>query len=132
MGRKREKGVSGAVEKDLPVLPLAERDGRAEDDAAEQRHGQNRALGQHARHVLDPAGYEFHVRPGGSLKLTLTLSGLAAAVRRHLGPGDPLHGYADLLDSPDLAGQPLRGYLTGSIDSVLRVRDGAGERFLVL
>nr|WP_168172099.1 hypothetical protein [Pseudonocardia sp. AL041005-10] len=43
-----------------------------------------------------------------------------------------MHGYADLLDSPDLAGQPLRGYLTGSIDSVLRVRDGAGERFLVV
>ncbi|ALE73082.1 hypothetical protein FRP1_08200 [Pseudonocardia sp. EC080625-04] len=58
----------------------------------------------------------------------LTLAGLAAVVGRHLGPGDLLHGYADRLGSPELAGQNLRGYLTGSIDSVLRV-DG---RFLVV
>ncbi|MCO7197054.1 UvrD-helicase domain-containing protein [Pseudonocardia sp. McavD-2-B] len=81
---------------------------------------------------LSELDFELPLCGGDTPTGRLTLAGLAAAVRRHLGPGDPLHGYADLLDSPDLAGQPLRGYLTGSIDSVLRVRDGAGERFLVV
>ncbi|MFP5020267.1 UvrD-helicase domain-containing protein [Pseudonocardia phyllosphaerae] len=58
----------------------------------------------------------------------LTLSAVAEALRRHLGPGDVLHDYAEHLASPELAGQPLRGYLTGSIDSVLRI----GGRYLVV
>src|SRR3712207_8428196 len=41
--------------------------------------------------------------------------------------------YPDLLDHPALAEQPLRGYLNGSIDAVLRVRDDAGvPRYLVV
>ncbi len=58
----------------------------------------------------------------------VTLAEVAGAVRRHLGPDDVLHAYAEHLDAPDLADQPLRGYLTGSIDSVLRV----GGRFVVV
>ncbi|SFO05036.1 exodeoxyribonuclease V beta subunit [Pseudonocardia ammonioxydans] len=77
---------------------------------------------------LSELDFELPLCGGDSPSGRLTLAGLAAAVRRHLGPGDVLHGYADRLDSPDLAGQPLRGYLTGSIDSVLRVDD----RFLVV
>ncbi|MBP2368943.1 UvrD-helicase domain-containing protein [Pseudonocardia parietis] len=77
---------------------------------------------------LSELDFELPLCGGDTPSGRLTLAGLAAAVRRHLGPGDILHGYADRLDSPDLAGQPLRGYLTGSIDSVLRV-DG---RFLVV
>ncbi|MEJ8277521.1 UvrD-helicase domain-containing protein [Pseudonocardia spirodelae] len=85
------------------------------------------------RDRLSELDFELPLCGGDSPSGRLTLAGLAAAVRRHLGPGDPLHGYADLLDSPDLAGQPLRGYLTGSIDSVLRVRGGDGtDRFLVV
>ncbi|GAA1856269.1 exodeoxyribonuclease V subunit beta [Pseudonocardia ailaonensis] len=66
---------------------------------------------------------------GGDLPTgEVTLGDLAPVLRRHLPAGNPLAGYPDLLASPGLAGQPLRGYLTGSIDAVLRV-DG---RFLVV
>lgn len=57
------------------------------------------------------------------------LGDLAPLLRRHLPTGDPVLSYADTLDhDADLAGQPLLGYLTGSIDVVLRV----GERFLTV
>ena len=48
--------------------------------------------------------------------------------RRHLRPGDPLLPYADVVDDPAYAAQRLRGYLTGSVDVVLRV----GQRYLVV
>ena len=47
-------------------------------------------------------------------------------LRAHLAPGDPLAGYADRLEDPELRGS-VRGYLTGSIDLVLRV----GEAFAI-
>lgn len=50
-----------------------------------------------------------------------TLGRIAAAVRAHLPPGDEFHTYADELDT--LEDVPLRGYLTGSIDAVLRTPD---------
>ncbi|WP_246050847.1 UvrD-helicase domain-containing protein [Nocardioides guangzhouensis] len=56
------------------------------------------------------------------------LGDLAPLLRRHLPDGDPLLPYADALRDPALAGQDLRGYLTGSVDVVLRV----GGRFLVV
>ncbi|MCW0215323.1 MAG: UvrD-helicase domain-containing protein [Pseudonocardia sp.] len=66
---------------------------------------------------------------GGDLPTgRVVLGDLAPVLRRHLTAADPLARYPDLLGSPGLAGQPLRGYLTGSIDAVLRV-DG---RFLVV
>lgn len=51
------------------------------------------------------------------------LGDVAPLLRRHVPAGDPLAAYADRLEAPVLAEQPLRGYLTGSIDAVLRVRD---------
>jgi len=33
---------------------------------------------------------------------------------------------------PALGGQPLRGYLSGSIDAVLRIPNGLGHRYLVV
>src|SRR5690606_9884743 len=57
------------------------------------------------------------------------LHDLAGLLRQHLPAGDPLLPYADTLDAdPVLGGQVLKGYLTGSIDVVLRV-DG---RYLVV
>lgn len=50
-----------------------------------------------------------------------TLRGIAAIVRAHLDPADEFHAYADELDTLDDI--PLRGYLTGSIDAVLRTPD---------
>ncbi|WP_380170352.1 UvrD-helicase domain-containing protein [Kineococcus sp. DHX-1] len=56
------------------------------------------------------------------------LGDLAVLLRRHLPADDPVHAYAGQLTEPALAAEGLRGYLTGSIDAVLR----CGSRFLVV
>jgi exodeoxyribonuclease V beta subunit len=56
------------------------------------------------------------------------LGDVGPLLRRHLPEGDPVRDYADALAEPLLGGQALVGYLTGSVDVVLRV-DG---RFLVV
>ena len=58
----------------------------------------------------------------------VSLDGLAESLRRHLGDDDPLHDYAQRLSSPDLDQRVLKGYLTGSIDAVLRVN----QRYVVV
>nr|WP_218852158.1 UvrD-helicase domain-containing protein [Nocardioides panaciterrulae] len=63
------------------------------------------------------------------------LGDLAPLLRRHLPTGDPVRSFADALDAPALGGQSLRGYLTGSVDVVLRLPGppgGAGPRYLVV
>ena len=54
---------------------------------------------------------------------------------RHLPPEDPLASYVDRLTDAALGSQPLRGYLSGSLDVVLRVPcrtgTGTGHRYLV-
>ncbi len=61
------------------------------------------------------------------------LAELAGVLRRHLPEDDPMRAYADQLESPALGDQSLRGYLSGSIDVVLRVPDAvAGHRYLVI
>ncbi|MHA6618593.1 UvrD-helicase domain-containing protein [Pseudonocardia sp. DLS-67] len=57
----------------------------------------------------------------------VALSALAPVLRRHLPADDPLRDYPDALAGLDE--QPLRGYLTGSIDAVLRL---PGPRFAVV
>ena len=57
------------------------------------------------------------------------LGDLAPLLRRHLPEGDPVRSFADTLADPALGGQSLRGYLTGSVDVVLRL---AGPRYLVV
>jgi exodeoxyribonuclease V beta subunit len=59
------------------------------------------------------------------------LGDLAPLLRRHLAADDPVGAYADALVG-ELAEQSLRGYLTGSVDVVLRVRGDAGPRYLVV
>ncbi|MFZ2501563.1 MAG: 3'-5' exonuclease, partial [Nocardioides sp.] len=62
-----------------------------------------------------------------------TLRDLAGVLRAHLADDDILAAYPDHLERPPLGDQPLKGYLSGSIDVVLRVRDDAGEpRFVVV
>ncbi|MGW0002259.1 UvrD-helicase domain-containing protein [Nocardia grenadensis] len=56
-----------------------------------------------------------------------TLGRIAATVRAHLDPADDFHAYADALDT--LEDVPLRGYLTGSIDAVLRTSD---QRYVIV
>lgn len=60
------------------------------------------------------------------------LADLAPLLRAHLPADDVLACYADRLTDRSLGAEPLRGYLTGSIDAVLRIPDGAGHRYLVV
>ena len=64
----------------------------------------------------------------GALRSTVTLGDLAPLLLRHLPAEDPLRGYSATLELPEMAIQPLRGYLTGSLDVVLRL---PGPRYLV-
>lgn len=70
---------------------------------------------------------------GGDLGRTASgepsLADVGALLRRYLTADDPMVGYATRLGGPVLGGQSLRGYLTGSIDAVLRV---SGPRYLVV
>ncbi len=50
-------------------------------------------------------------------------------LREHLPADDPLAPYADRLIGDPLGGQALKGYLSGSVDAVLRV---PGPRYLVV
>ncbi|WP_241385314.1 UvrD-helicase domain-containing protein [Rhodococcus sp. CH91] len=59
--------------------------------------------------------------------VTVTLDAVGALLRRHLPPDDPMLPYADLVRI--LEPVPLRGYLTGSIDAVLRTE---GPAFVVV
>ena len=56
---------------------------------------------------------------------------LAPLLAAHLPAGDPLASYAERLGG-DLGDQLLRGYLSGSIDVVLRVPADHGHRFVVV
>ncbi|AGB21314.1 DNA helicase/exodeoxyribonuclease V, beta subunit [Mycobacterium sp. JS623] len=49
-------------------------------------------------------------------------------VRERLPKDDPLASYADRLTGVALGGQPLKGYLSGSVDAVLRI----GDRYVVV
>ena len=59
----------------------------------------------------------------------MLLGDLVPLWREHC-PTGPLSSYADVL--ADLAPAPLRGYLTGSIDAVLRVGETESRRYLVV
>lgn len=59
-----------------------------------------------------------------------SMHAVADLLRAHLPADDDLSSYADQLAAlPDTV---LRGYLTGSIDAVLRIPDGAGHRYVIV
>ncbi|TAM73333.1 exodeoxyribonuclease V subunit beta [Mycobacterium sp.] len=60
------------------------------------------------------------------------LADLAPLLREHLPADDPLASYADRLMDQALGAQSLRGYLSGSIDAVLRIPNASGHRFVVV
>ncbi len=60
------------------------------------------------------------------------LGDLAPLLRRHLADGDPVRDYAEALEAPALGRQPLRGYLTGSVDVVLRLGERSDPRYVVV
>jgi len=62
----------------------------------------------------------------------LSLSDVGELLRERLASDDPLAPYARRLLSAGLGQQSLRGYLSGSIDAVLRIGDGDRPRYLVV
>jgi exodeoxyribonuclease V beta subunit len=82
---------------------------------------------------LAELGFEYPLTGGDVTNSEVTLAMVGPLLRRYLAPSDPLVGYPDLLDDPALGTQTLRGYLTGSIDAVLRIRrDHRPARYLVV
>ena len=79
------------------------------------------------RDRLAELDFELPLAGGDTPGADVRLGDLVPLLRRHLPAGDLLAGYPDRLAA--LAGQPLRGYLTGSIDAVLRL---PGPRFAVV
>ncbi|MGE0778369.1 exodeoxyribonuclease V subunit beta [Mycolicibacterium sp.] len=82
------------------------------------------------RDRLRELNFEFPLA-GGDLRgrsPDIRLAQLGVLLREHLPADDPLRPYADRLLGDALGGQPLRGYLSGSVDAVLRVDD----RYLVV
>ncbi len=77
-------------------------------------------------HRLSELDFDLPLADAGAPR---TLADLADLMATHLGPDDPLAGYPRHLAASASAPQTLNGFLTGSIDAVLRT--GAG-RFLVV
>jgi exodeoxyribonuclease V beta subunit len=76
---------------------------------------------------LDELGFEIPLVGGDSPTAPLSLSAVADLLEAYLDPGDPVARYAPRLREPTLE-RVLRGYLTGSLDLVFRMRD---ERFVL-
>ncbi len=83
-----------------------------------------------ARDRMTELDFELPLAGGDQIVATprARLGDLAPVLRAHLPPGDPLLPYADALDDPAYAEQVLAGYLTGSVDVLMRV----GGRFVVV
>ncbi len=62
----------------------------------------------------------------------IRLAEVGTLLRQHLPAHDPLLPYADRLLGRGLGDQSLRGYLSGSIDVVLRIPFEDGHRYLVV
>ena len=60
------------------------------------------------------------------------LQDFADALETHLPTDDPMRSYAERLRTPSLGSQSLRGYLSGSIDVVLRVGEPGRPRYVVV
>jgi exodeoxyribonuclease V beta subunit len=85
------------------------------------------------RDRLAELGFELPLAGGEVTRADVSLADLVPLLREHLPRGDPLVQYPDALADPALAEQTLRGFLTGSIDAVLRVPSSGGDpRYLVV
>jgi exodeoxyribonuclease V beta subunit len=77
---------------------------------------------------LSELGFELPLAGGDRPSGWLTVSRIASVLREHAAAGDPFHGYADRLGDPRLR-RSVRGYLTGSLDLVVRIPGLGGDRF---
>ena len=76
---------------------------------------------------LDELDFELPLVGGEVATGAVSVAAIARLLREHLAADDPLVAYVGDLGVPELAARRLRGFLTGSIDLVLRVRDEDGE-----
>ncbi len=83
------------------------------------------------RDRLDELHFEVPLVGGDEPSGTLTVAAIADVVARTLPADDVLAGYHEHLQGPELA-QSVRGYLSGSIDVVLRTGTGPNERYVVV
>ncbi len=80
---------------------------------------------------LDELEFELPLAGGDDPTGRLTLRAIAGVLRAHLPAGDPMAGYATRLEDPALRAS-VRGFLTGSIDLVMRLDGVGGPRFLIV
>jgi exodeoxyribonuclease V beta subunit len=80
---------------------------------------------------LDELEFELPLAGGDEPTGRLTLSAIAAALRAHLAAGNPMAEYAARLEDPALRSQ-VRGFLTGSIDLVIRIGGPPTARFAIV
>jgi exodeoxyribonuclease V beta subunit len=80
---------------------------------------------------LDELEFELPLAGGDRVTGTVTLRGIAALLRERLAPAEPVAAYAARLEDP-LLRRELRGYLTGSIDLVVRLGGSGGARYALI
>jgi exodeoxyribonuclease V beta subunit len=80
---------------------------------------------------LNELEFELPLVGGDNPSGRLTLGAIAAELRAHLEGGDPMSAYASRLEDPALRPN-VRGFLTGSIDLVIRLAGADGPRFAVV
>jgi exodeoxyribonuclease V beta subunit len=81
---------------------------------------------------IDELRFEFPLAGGDRPRGEVLLADVARLLATHTPPGSILGGYGSRLASSEFAGR-LRGYLTGSLDLVMRIADDdAAPRFLVV
>ena len=81
---------------------------------------------------LDELDFELPLAGGDEARTPVGPHTVAGVLAAHLAAGDPLASYAERLRDPVLRPE-VRGYLTGSIDLVARLRGPSGEpRFAVV
>jgi exodeoxyribonuclease V beta subunit len=82
---------------------------------------------------LDELDFELPLAGGDAATGEAFVGQIAALLRDRLEADDILAGYAADLDAPTVSTRSMRGFLAGSIDAVLRVRDpSGGPRFIVV
>lgn len=81
---------------------------------------------------LPELDFELPLVGGNAPRGRVRLADMADLIEQHLAPDDVLAGYPAMLRDPVLAEEVLRGYLTGSIDAVLRYRTDDTPRYLVV
>jgi exodeoxyribonuclease V beta subunit len=80
---------------------------------------------------LDELAFELPLAGGEHPVGALSLPAVADLLAAHVPAEDPAHGYAERLRDPALR-REARGYLTGSLDLVVRVHAAEGPRFALI